>query len=84
MSSIPFQLDPHHGVNPNTEKSDWPSKENGFPSYEARVKQWTGAAYEEAIYEHSQNDEIQAVPKQIDYILGKQCLSVVLPTDLPL
>jgi hypothetical protein len=37
-----------------------------------QVKRWTGACYEEAIWEHSQNEEIQKVSQQIDYLVGKQ------------
>src|ERR1700719_648570 len=72
MSSLPFQLEAHHGVNPNTGNSDWPSKDNGFPTYDSTTKRWCNAAYEEAIYEHSQNEEIQRIPQEIDYIVGKQ------------
>jgi|GEM_PF-3769572 len=72
MATIPFQLEPQYGLNPSNDKEYFPSKETGYPNYEAMVKRWTGAAYEEAVWENSQNEEVQRVSQQIDYIMGKQ------------
>ena len=72
MSSLPFQVGPQYGLHPDTGNEYLPSSATGFPSYDSQVKKWTGAAYEEAVYEHGQNEEIQKVSQQIDYIMGKQ------------
>lgn len=63
-------LQPKYGVDPKTGESDyWPSEATG---YEGRMKYWLEAAYEEAKFEHAQNEEVKQVSKYIDYIVGKQ------------
>lgn len=64
-------LPPHYGLDPDTNRPDpWPdpSKE----SYDRQVKYWANAAYEEALYENNQTDEIRELSKSIDYLVGKQ------------
>ena len=72
MASSPFQAEPQYGVNPIDGKEYWPGREAGTPNYEHSVKMWAGACYEECVWEHGQNEEIQRVSQQIDYIVGKQ------------
>jgi hypothetical protein len=40
--------------------------------YTTRTRLWLEAAYEEANYEQSQNEEVKKIDKYIEYIMGKQ------------
>ena len=70
MSSNFFPaLMPRYGADPKSGEDAWPGSSSG---YDAQVRYWLEAAYEEAKFEHSQNEEVQKVSKYIDYIVGKQ------------
>lgn len=62
-------LSPRYGVDPKTGTEDWPAPQSG---YDSQVRYWLEASFEEAKYEHAQNEEVQKVSKYVDYIIGKQ------------
>lgn len=43
-----------------------------YKDYDRAVRYWLEAAYEEAVWEHGRNEEIQQITRYIDYIVGKQ------------
>lgn len=64
-------LTPRYGEDPKTSTGD-----SGFltdeKTYDQQVRYWLEAAYEEAKFEHAENEEVKKVSKYIDYIVGKQ------------
>src|SRR5208337_1117078 len=62
-------LSPRYGIDPRTGTDDWPAAASG---YDQQVRYWLEAAFEEAKYEHAQNEEVQKVTKYVDYLCGKQ------------
>lgn len=40
--------------------------------YETQIKYWVNGAYEEAVYENRQDEDVREMAKSIDYLVGKQ------------
>ena len=62
---------PAYGFDPES------STINPFPDptkspYESQVKYWVNAAYEEAVYENRQDEDVREMAKAVDYLVGKQ------------